>query len=207
MIKKKGIAVSRGIIAGEAMVIGTEDYRIPHRQIKSHHIPSEKKKLHQAFDQVAADISENERLASERIGKQYGAIFGAHLQMAQDPKLIGEIESLIDSNNYTAEFASSRVLRKYAKQFREIGNAYFAERATDIYDLEKRILGCLLGESREDLESLSMPVIVLAHNLTPSETAGLNREFVLGFATEVGGHTSHTAILAGAMEIPAVVGV
>ena len=85
--------------------------------------------------------------------------------------------------------------------------AHKSERAADIYDLEKRILRHLLGEKRESLAELTEPVVVLAHNLTPSETAGLNRELVLGFVTEVGGRTSHTAILAAALQIPAVVGV
>src|SRR4029077_13540761 len=84
---------------------------------------------------------------------------------------------------------------------------YFAERANDLFDLEKRLLRHLLGERREELTQLTAPVLVLAHNLTPSETANLDTRFVLGFATEVGGKSSHTAILAGALELPAVVGV
>ena len=127
--------------------------------------------------------------------------------MARDPQLISEIESLVRDKCYSPEFASSRVLRRYAKVFQNLGNNYLAERATDIFDLEKRILRHLLGERREELSNLTQPVLVLAHNLTPSETANLNTDFVLGFATEAGSHTSHTAILAGALELPAVVGV
>jgi phosphotransferase system enzyme I (PtsI) len=99
------------------------------------------------------------------------------------------------------------VLRKYAKTLQNLGDRYFAERANDLFDLEKRILRHLLGERREELTQLTVPVLVLAHNLTPSETANLDKKFVLGFATEVGGKSSHTAILAGALELPAVVGV
>ena len=91
--------------------------------------------------------------------------------------------------------------------FQNLGNIYLADRADDIFDLEKRILRHLLGERREELRQLTAPVVILAHNLTPGETATLPKDFVLGFATEVGGRTSHTAILAGALEIPAVVGV
>ncbi|GIS59082.1 MAG: hypothetical protein CM1200mP2_13070 [Planctomycetaceae bacterium] len=126
--------------------------------------------------------------------------------MARDPKMIAEIESLISEKSLSPEYASSRVLRRFARDLQNLGNQYHAERAVDIFDLEKRILRHLLGERREELLHLRAPVIVLAHNLTPSETASLDREFVMGFATEVGGHTSHTAILAGALEIPAVVG-
>lgn len=207
MIIKNGIAVSPGIAVGDALVIGTEDFRIPQRFIPRRIVDQELERLHQALKNVSAEILENERLANEAIGLQYGAIFAAHLQMAQDPKLISEVELLIRDRCYSPEFASSRTLRKYARQFQALGNAYFAERAADIYDLEKRILRHLLGEQRESLAELTQPVIVLAHNLTPSETAGLNKDVVLGFVTEVGGRTSHTAILAAALEIPAIVGI
>ncbi|HBN75214.1 MAG TPA: phosphoenolpyruvate--protein phosphotransferase [Planctomycetaceae bacterium] len=207
MITKNGIAVSPGIAVGDALVIGTEDFRIPQRFIPRRIVDQELERLHQALENVSAEILENERLANEAIGLQYGAIFAAHLQMAQDPKLISEVELLIRDRCYSPEFASSRTLRKYARQFQALGNAYFAERAADIYDLEKRILRHLLGEQRESLAELTQPVIVVAHNLTPSETAGLKKDVVLGFVTEVGGRTSHTAILAAALEIPAIVGI
>jgi len=207
MIIRNGIAVSPGIAIGDALVIGSEDFRIPQRFIPRRIVEPELARFRQALQHVSEEIAENERLANEAIGLQYGAIFAAHLQMAQDPKLISEVETLIRDRCYSPEFASSRTLRKYAKQFQSLGNAYFAERAADIYDLEKRILRHLLGEKRESLAELTEPVVVLAHNLTPSETAGLNRELVLGFVTEVGGRTSHTAILAAALQIPAVVGV
>ena len=207
MLVKHGIAVSPGVVTGPALVLGTEDFRIPQRVVSVDAVETEIARFHTALDAVSQEISDNERLASERLGKQYGAIFAAHLQMVRDPKLLEEIESLIREKCYSPEFASSRVLRRYAKVFQNLGDQYLAERAVDIFDLEKRILRHLLGERREELAHLTAPVIVLAHNLTPSETANLNTKYVLGFATEVGGHTSHTAILAGALEIPAVVGV
>jgi len=206
MLIKRGIAVSPGVVTGPAFVLGTEGFRIPKQLVSIDAVESEISRFHTALDIVCEDISENERLASEQLGKQYGAIFAAHLQMVRDPNLIREIEELVREKNYSPEFACSRVLRRYAKSFQNLGNNYLAERATDLFDLEKRLLKNLLGERREELSHLTAPVIVLAHNLTPSETAKLNTEFVLGFATEVGGHTSHTAILAGALEIPAIVG-
>ncbi len=207
MLAKRGIAVSPGVVIGSALVLGTEDFRIPQRFVSVDAVDSELARLHTALDAACAEIEENEKLASEQLGQQYGAIFGAHLQLARDPQLIEEIESLIRDKCFSPEFASSRVLRRYAKVVQNLGNHYLAERATDIFDLEKRILRHLLGVEREELTHLTAPVIVLAHNLTPSETAGLDKEHVLGFATEVGGHTSHTAILAGALEIPAIVGI
>tara|TARA_B100000029_G_scaffold416707_1_gene421084 strand:- start:147 stop:1895 length:1749 start_codon:yes stop_codon:yes gene_type:complete len=203
---KRGIAVSPGVVIGEVVVLGTEDFRIPTRFVSIDAVESELGRFRTTLEAVWEEIEENEQLARDELGDQFGAIFGAHLQMARDPKLIAEIEGLISEKSLSPEYASSRVLRRFARELQNLGNQYHAERAVDIFDLEKRILRHLLGERREELVHLTAPVVVLAHNLTPSETASLDRQFVLGFATEVGGHTSHTAILAGALEIPAVVG-
>jgi len=207
MLQKRGIAVSPGVVQGPALVLGLEDFRIPQQFVSVDAVDTEIARLHLALEAAGRDISENEQLAADQLGKQYGAIFAAHRQMLQDPKLVGEVEELIREKTYSPEFATCSVLRRYANIFRSLGNPYMAERAADIRDLEKRILHHLLGERREELMQLTAPVVVLAHNLTPSETARLDKKYVLGFATEIGGHTSHTAILAGALEIPAVVGV
>ena len=207
MLIKRGIAVSPGVISGPAFVLGAEDFRIPHRFVRVTAVESEIARFRAALDAVCDEIAGNEQLAVAQLGKQYGQIFAAHLQMARDPQFVDEIESLIRDKCYSPEFAASFVLRRNAKVLQNLGNTYLAERAADVIDLKKRILSHLLGERRQSLAHLTTPVVVLAHNLTPSETARLDKKFVLGFATEVGGHTSHTAILAGALEIPAVVGV
>lgn len=204
---KSGIPVSPGVAIGPAMIFGSSGFRIPQRFVSVNAVDSEVSRFHAAVGTVAAEIEANQLVASERLGEEYAAIFGAHLMMIRDPKLITEIETLIRSKCFSPEFAASRVFRNYAKAFQQLGNSYLAERATDVFDLEKRVLHALLGEDRPEFSHLTEPVIILAYNLTPSETAGLDREKVRGFATEVGGRTSHTAILAGALEIPAVVGV
>ncbi|MCE9528094.1 MAG: phosphoenolpyruvate--protein phosphotransferase, partial [Planctomycetales bacterium] len=204
---RRGIAVSPGVAIGPALVLGSEGFRIPRRLVRDDAVDTEIARFRGVLTEVCAEISANVTLASERMGAQYAAIFSAHLQMAQDPKLAREVEELIRQHSYSPEFASSKVLRKYAKTLQSLGDRYMAERAVDLYDLEKRILRHLLGERREELAQLTEPVLVLAHNLTPSETANLDTKFVLGFATEAGGKSSHTAILAGALEIPAVVAV
>ncbi|MFO1000417.1 MAG: phosphoenolpyruvate--protein phosphotransferase, partial [Planctomycetaceae bacterium] len=201
-----GIAVSPGMVSGPVLVLGSENFRIPRKFVSKDAIDAELQRFHVALDLVCKDIKGNEQLVSSQLGAQYGAIFSAHLQMAQDPRLIREVESLIRDQCRSPEFAVSRVLRSYAEQLQKMGDRYLSERALDIFDLEKRLLRKLLGESREELSNLTEPVIILAHDLTPGETATLNTKYVLGFATEVGGHTSHTAILAGALEIPAIVG-
>lgn len=206
MLTKTGIAVSPGVAIGPATVFGAETFRIPQRFVSVDAVEAEIGRFESALASVTHALEENERVAEERLGQQYAAIFSAHRMMLQDPKLTSEIESLIRTKCFSPEFASSRVLRNYARAFQNLGNPYLAERSADVVDLEKRLLRALLGEQRTELSLLTEPVIILAHNLTPSETAHLDQEFVLGFATEAGGHTSHTAILAGALELPAIVG-
>lgn len=203
---RSGIAVSPGVVVGPALVLGSENFRIPRKFVSRDVVEVEMVRFRTALDHVCADIEEHEILVGDQLGSQYAAIFSAHLQMARDPRLVGEVESLIRDQHYSPEYAVSKTLRRFAEQMQNLGDQYLAERALDIFDLEKRLLRELLGESREELRNLTEPVIILAHDLTPGETATLDTKYVLGFATEVGGHTSHTAILAGALEIPAVVG-
>ncbi|MEZ6060081.1 MAG: phosphoenolpyruvate--protein phosphotransferase [Planctomycetaceae bacterium] len=203
---RNGIAVSPGVVVGPALVLGSEDFRIPRKYVSSDAVEAEVSRFHNALKNACSEIESNEVLVADQLGSQYAAIFSAHLQMARDPRLTGKVEELIRASHNSPEFAVSRVLGQFAEQMRNLGDPYLAERALDIYDLERRLLRQLLGQSREELRSLRAPVIILAHDLTPGETATLNTEFVLGFGTEVGGRTSHTAILAGALAIPAVVG-
>lgn len=207
MLIKRGIAVSPGVAIGPALALGAESFRIPQRFVSIDAVDAEISRFHSAIDAVCEEIGVNERLANERLGAQYAAIFSAHLMLARDEKLVREIESLIREKSFSPEFAVSRVIRQYAKRFQNLGDKYFADRAVDLFDLEKRLIKQLLGEKREELSHLTSPVLLLAHNLTPSETANLDKQFIMGFATEVGGETSHTAILAGALELPAVVGI
>src|SRR5262245_57253069 len=203
---KRGIAVSPGVAIGPAMVLDAEGFRIPKRFVHESAVVSEVRRLEHALAKAHDEAIGNESLIAEKLGHEYGAIFGAHAQMIADPKLRREIIQLIEEKNFTPEYATSRVLRRYAQIFQAAGPAT-AARVSDIFDVERRILRHLLGEQREELKHLTSPVIVVSHDLTPSETAGLDPKLVRAFATEEGGRTSHTAILAGALEIPAVVGV
>lgn len=203
---KRGIAVSPGVAIGPALVLDTEWFRIPQRFIEPEEVEAETLRLRQALEVAAAETRATQQAVSARLGVQYGAIFGAHALMLTDPGLSREIEGLIGEKNFAAEYAVSRVMRRYAKALESIEGGHLASRVSDIFDLEKRILTRLLGERREQLQHLSEAVIVLAHDLTPSETAALDVKRVHAFATEAGGRTSHTAIVAGVLEIPAVVG-
>ena len=126
--------------------------------------------------------------------------------MLNDRGLRAKLEEMIRQRHYSPEYSVSRALRHYAKVFQSLESDYMPERASDIFDIEKRVLRHLLGRRREELSHLTSEVLVLARNLTPSETANLDPKYVRGFVTEVGGPGSHTAIVAEALGIPAVVG-
>ncbi|MGD0516719.1 MAG: phosphoenolpyruvate--protein phosphotransferase [Thermoguttaceae bacterium] len=205
MLKLQGIAVSPGVAIGEALVMDNEGFRIPRRFVTRDTVVDELERLDKAIAASASEISRHRDAVALELGEQYAAIFEAHLQMLQSVRLRSELEEMIGQRHYSPEYAVSRTLRRYAQVFQKLGSN-LAERATDIFDIEKRLLRHLLGHRREGIAHLSSPVLVLAHNLTPSETANLDRHFVRGFVTEIGGLGSHTAIVAEALEIPAVVG-
>ncbi len=207
MQRLQGIAVSPGVAIGEALVMDTEGFRIPRRFVARDAVDEELERFGKAVDAAAAEIQHNRDAVAKELGRQYAAIFDAHLQMLTDPKLRSELESMIRDRHYSPEYAISRTMRRYAKVFQQLPGGSMAERTSDIFDVEKRLLRNLLGRRREELSTLTSPVVILAHDLTPSETANLDRKFVRGFVTEVGGPGSHTAIVAEGMEIPAVVGI
>jgi len=194
MQKLQGIAVSPGVVIGEALVMDNEGFRIPRRFVTRDAVADELERLDKAIEASSQEIIRNRDTVSQELGEKYGAIFEAHLQMLRDARLHSELEEMICT------------LRRYAQVFQKLESSYLAERANDIFDIEKRLLRNLLGRRREGISHLTSPVLVLARNLTPSETANLDRRFVRGFVTEVGGPGGHTAIVAEALEIPAVVG-
>ncbi len=206
MKKLQGIAVSPGVAIGEALVMDNEGFRIPRRFVARDAVEGEIERLQKAIDAAGAEIARNQQAVSLELGDQYAAIFEAHLRMLEGSKLRGELEEMIRDRHYSPEYAVSRTFGRYAELFEKLQTETFASKANDIRDIEKRLLRNLLGRRREGLSKLTSPVLVLAHNLTPSETANLNREFVRGFITETGGLGSHTAVVAGALEIPAVLG-
>jgi phosphoenolpyruvate-protein phosphotransferase (PTS system enzyme I) len=203
---KRGIAVSPGVAIGPALVVDTEGYRIPQRFIDPRQRQEEVVRLRAALSAAAKEAQQKEIAINQKLGKKYGAIFAAHAMLIEDPELIREIETLIQDKRHTAEYAVSQVIRRYAKELESLASAQFSTRSADLFDIEKAILRQLLGSKSEELKHLKEPVVVLAHDLTPSETAALDPKFVYAFATEAGGRASHTAIMAGVLEIPAVVG-
>jgi phosphotransferase system enzyme I (PtsI) len=203
---KRGIPVSPGVAIGPALVLDTDWFRIPQRTVAPAAAADELRRLHEALAAAAAAAREQQQTISDRLGKQYGAVFGAHALLVEDPSLKREVEALIREQHFAAEYAVSRVIRRYAKALESLERGNLHTRSADLFDIERAVLEHLLGQRREGLRNLKEPVVILAHDLTPSETAALDRAMVHAFATEAGGRASHTAIMAAGMEIPAVVG-
>ncbi len=203
---KRGIPVAPGVAIGPALVLDTEGFRIPRRTIRPGEVKKELQRIRLALEASAQDARDRQEAVTAKVGRQYGAIFGAHALLIGDAALARELETLIRDQHFAAEYAVSRVMRRYAKALESIGGGHLSTRAADLFDIEKSLLSHLLGQRREQLAELQEPVIILAHDLSPSETAALDREKVYAFATEAGGRASHTAIMAGVLEIPAVVG-
>ncbi len=203
---KRGIPVSPGVAIGLAMVLDTEGVRIPRRAVEPQFISNEITRLRAALEAAVLEARERQKEITDRIGKQVGSIFAGHAMLMEDPELVRDIENSIKQKSYSAEYAVSQVMRRQAKALESLNQPVFKTRANDLFDIEKTIIRNLVGEESEPLSNLRNPVIVLAHDLTPSETASLDPKMVFAFATEAGGRASHTAIMAGMLEIPAVVG-
>ncbi len=164
MRKLQGIAVSPGVAIGEALVMDNEGFRIPRRFVARDAVVDELERLDKAVAAAAVEIAHHRETVSAELGEKYGGIFEAHLQMLQDAKLRSEVEEMIRGRHYSPEYAVSRVLRRYAQVFQRLESSYLAERASDIFDIEKRLLRHLLGRRREGIAHLTSPVLVLASN-------------------------------------------
>jgi len=202
---KKGIPVSPGISIARLLIIDSEDYRIPRRPIEPSQRTAEVQRLRDAFTNAVGELTRLEAAQDQTGGGKIKDIFAVHLRYLHDRSLRKKITDLVQSKLVTAEYAVSTVLREIASHFTKQQDAYMSERAADIYDIEKRLLKQLLGKKREDITHLTQEVVVVARELSPTQTAGFNKQFVKGIATDAGGRTSHTAIVARSLGIPAVV--
>ena len=210
---KRGIAVSPGVAIGPALVLDTEGVRITHRTIAPEQVLDEIPKLRKALDEAAAESREARQRFTARLGPTLGNIFGAQETLLENLSFRSQLEKSILDHSYSAEYAVSLFFRQYIKKLEdaaaktpESNRAEARRRAGDFIDIERQVYARLLGENSEPLQHLTEPVIILANDLMPSDTADFSPRTVHAFATESGGNTSHTAILAGALEIPAVVG-
>ncbi|MGC3990254.1 MAG: phosphoenolpyruvate--protein phosphotransferase [Chthoniobacteraceae bacterium] len=184
----------------------TDEEEVPVRRITEEEIPGEIARFESALIQTRAQILEMQAKISEAIGAKDASIFDAHLLVVEDRTLIDEVLRTLSRDQFNVEHIFHNVASRYAQTLSEIDDVYLRERALDINDVARRVLQNLQGKAQRSLSSVTTAHVLVAHNLTPSDTALLNRSLVLGFATDVGSRTSHTAIMARSLGIPAVVG-
>lgn len=206
MMLKKGIAAAPGIVLGRALVVKEVKIRVERRTIAAEQISEELQRLEKSIHQANLDLERIKEKAEREIGEQEAQIFEAHQMILQDPEFIGAVETKIRDEKVNAEAALEEVRDGFIQIFESMDNEYMRERAADLRDVSNRILKKLLGIEQKAEADFTDPVILVTHDLTPSDTAQLDKEKVKGFATNIGGRTSHSAIMARTMEIPAVVG-
>jgi len=200
----EGIPASPGIAIGPAFLYGKEDFVIYRRKIKDFDIPKEIARFEEALINTRKELTElKDSLANK--GAANTKIFDAHLLLLEDRMLIEEVISRLKEEKFCVEYIFSQVLKKYINAFSQMGDNYIRERTSDISDVGRRILRNLLGHRKGQI-LLNEPTVVVAHDLSPSDTAAMSKTNLLAFITDIGGKTSHTAILAKSLEIPAVVG-
>ncbi|OCN04517.1 phosphoenolpyruvate--protein phosphotransferase [Erysipelotrichaceae bacterium MTC7] len=199
----KGIAASSGVAIAKVYKLEMPEMKIEKKEAN----PEEEiAKLNAAVEQTVKDIEAIKERASSNLSAEELAVFDAHLMVAQDPEFIGAVEGQINSDKCNAEYAADSVASMYVSMFESMDDAYMRERAADIKDVTVRLKANLLGVQIPDLTAIDEEVVIVAYDLTPSDTAQLNKKYTKGFATEIGGRTSHSAIMARSLEIPAVVG-
>ena len=200
----KGIAASPGISIAKAFRLQDPDLTVIQSRVSN---PGEEIiRFEKAIDKSRKELKVIQDYATKELGEDKAEIFAAHLLILEDPELINPIKDKIANDRVNAEFALNEVAVMFVSMFENMENQYMKERAADIKDVTKRILANLLGVSISNPSMISEEVIIIAEDLTPSDTAQLNRKYAKGFTTDIGGRTSHSAIMARSLEIPAVVG-
>ncbi|MGM0904160.1 MAG: phosphoenolpyruvate--protein phosphotransferase [Bacillota bacterium] len=204
MRKISGIAASSGIAIAKAYVLATPD--LTYNKMQVDNPDSETQRLKEALDISKQELEKIKENARKSLGDEHAEIFSAHLLVLSDPEMIHPIQDKIKTENVNAEAALDETANMFIDMFKAMDNEYMRERAADIQDVTKRVMAHLLGVTFPDPALIDEEVVIIAEDLTPSDTAQLNKQFVKGFTTNIGGRTSHSAIMARSLEIPAVVG-
>lgn len=203
-MKFTGIGASSGIAMAKAFVMKEQRYIIEKKQKVN--VGEELQKWQKAIDQGMKELKQLQEVTEQKLGSEEAAIFASHLLVLQDPEFVDAVQRKIREEQVNAEFALQEIANMFIAMFENIDDDYMKERAADVKDVTKRIMNHLLGIKTKSLAAIQEDVIIVAEDLTPSETAQLNPMYVKGFVTDVGGRTSHSAIMARTLEIPAVVG-
>lgn len=203
----RGIPASAGVCRGKVLILGQKKDTVSKRIISEDEIPAQINRLEQSLIQTRRQILEVQRQVNAGIGAEEASIFEAHLLVLEDNTLIEEVARIIRENKVNVDYAFQTVAEKYYTALSAVDDEYLRERAKDLRDVTNRVLNNLLGKSEgSDQMKILEPCVLVAQDLTPSTTALFDRKFILGFVTDDGSKTSHTAILARSMNIPAVVG-
>ncbi|HCT0328918.1 TPA: phosphoenolpyruvate--protein phosphotransferase [Staphylococcus pseudintermedius] len=200
----KGIAASDGVAIAKAYLLVEPDLSFNNE--KTDQPEAEVQKFNEALNNSKIELTKIRNHAEEQLGADKAAIFDAHLLVLDDPELIQPIEEKIKNESASAPQALTEVTQNFITIFESMDNEYMKERAADIRDVAKRVLAHILGVGLPNPSIIDESVIIVAHDLTPSDTAQLNKQYVQGFVTNIGGRTSHSAIMSRSLEIPAVVG-
>ncbi len=201
----KGIGASPGIVIGRALIKKENEIKIEKEYLKNN--AQEADRLERAISSAKQELEEILKNAQEKMTKDEAKIFEAHILMLEDPEVFGQVREMIETENVNAEWALQETTQKFLNIFNSMDDEYIKERAADLRDVRDRIFRNLLGIEQYDLTKLDKEVIIVAKDLTPSDTAQMDKNKVLGFVTELGGKTSHSAIMARTLGIPAIVGV
>jgi phosphotransferase system enzyme I (PtsI) len=201
----QGIAASSGISIGKVFLLEDDEFCLIQREISKEETKKEIARFREALAKTRTEMIGTKDKISKTLGKDYARLADAYLMILEDPLITRDVVKKI-SEGVNAEYALFRILEKVIRSFEMIEDEYFRERKHDIQDVGKKILRHLLGKERRPLSDISSESIIVAHNLTPADTISMRENMVRGFATDIGGRTSHTAIVAQSLEIPAVVG-
>ncbi|CAM3325746.1 MULTISPECIES: phosphoenolpyruvate--protein phosphotransferase [Saccharibacillus] len=204
MLNISGIAASAGIAIAKAFRLEHPDYTVTQKTVKN--AEAEIAKLDDALAKSQVELERIKERTLQELGAQKAEIFESHLLILNDPELISPVKDMITNDQVNADYALNETSKQFVSMFENMKSVYLQERAADMKDVTKRILGHLLGLNVQNPAEISEEVIVISEDLTPSDTAQLNRKYVKGFTTNIGGRTSHSAIMARSLEIPAVVG-
>ncbi len=202
----QGVAAAPGIARGPVHVFSLESDDVVRYQVDPAHVADEIARFESGLIQTRAQILEMQQQIAEAIGAKDAGIFDAHLLVVEDQTLIDEVLRRLESEHCNVEYAFQEVANRYVESLSKIDDPYLRERALDIQDVSRRVIRNLQGKTPRPFLAIQEPHILVAHNLTPSDTATMNREYVRGFALDLGSRTSHTAIMARSLGIPAVVG-
>lgn len=202
----QGIPVSPGVVIGRALVLEKSLHRVPFLILGADEIPKELAKFNDAINGAVAQVTEDRNQVAATLGEEPAKIFEFHLGLLQDTTLIDPIRERIECEGVNAAFAVVEAFGELADKFRSMDNKVFKEKSNDVFDLERRLLTQLTGGSKDRLSSVEEPVIVICHQVTPADVAEFNQDNVLGIATDIGGRTDHSSIVAAAIGVPVVVG-